>query len=250
MASETTYREYVADREFERGYAEHQQRWRESVRESDRVLLRRIAALRAAAGRPLSLLDVGCSTGNLLFHLRDRHPEDELVGADLMAETVRANAADPALAGIRFDVADVCELPYEGEFDVVVANAVLFLFEDADLARAYASIARALRPGGTVLAFDFAHEFGQSLRIVERSATHPDGMPLHFRPFTEIRELLAGAGLVDAEYEPFAIPIDLPRPASDDDLISRTERAADGRRLLFRGALFQPWCHWSARRPA
>ena len=107
MAAETTYREYVADREFERGYAEHQQRWRESVRESDRVLLRRIAAIRAALGRPLSLLDIGCSTGNLLYHLRGASPDDELVGADLMAETVQRNAADPALAEIRFDVADV-----------------------------------------------------------------------------------------------------------------------------------------------
>ena len=81
------------------------------------------------------------------------------------------------------------------------------------------------------------------------AATHPDGLVLHFRPYALLRDACALAGLEAPAIHPFAIPIDLPRPARDDEIISYTVPAADGGRILFRGALAQPWCHVVASRP-
>ena len=44
------------------------------------------------------------------------------------------------------------------------------------------------------------------------------------------------------------MPFDLPRPTEEKDVTSYTEHTKDGRRLSFRGSLFQPWCHVTAKK--
>ena len=65
------------------------------------------------------------------------------------------------------------------------------------------------------------------------------------------------SGFDDVQFAPFEIPIDLPRgrtvgdnESGFEDLNSYTVRSEAGDRLLFRGTLFQPWCHLIARKPA
>ena len=59
---------------------------------------------------------------------------------------------------------------------------------------------------------------------------------------------LMNAGFSDIQFYPFEIPIDLPEPNAASDLTTYTRRTEIGSRLQFRGSLYQPWCHLTARK--
>jgi len=83
MAKELTYREYWGVEEGNAQYEEYQQKYVHTIRESDRVLIRMARELLgslAADGRKPSVLDAGCSTGNLLRHLNAALPGLDLTG--------------------------------------------------------------------------------------------------------------------------------------------------------------------------
>ena len=67
-------------------------------------------------------------------------------------------------------------------------------------------------------------------------------------PKAKIKAWLAKVGFGDPVFRPFTLPIDLPKATDAADLTTYTVTAADGRRLPFRGTLFQPWCHLTARK--
>jgi hypothetical protein len=73
-----------------------------------------------------------------------------------------------------------------------------------------------------------------------------------FRSEDAVNRAFASAGFDDVRVEPFDIPIDLPKPqitGTDADLMTYTVRdAVTGRRLMYRGDLFQPWAHIVARK--
>lgn len=258
--SQPNYEEYVRDETFMADYLAYQERYAAEPRESDRVLVslvgEAVAAVRSRGREPL-VIDIGCSTGNLLRHLRAALPDVELAGGEYSPESLEVCRVDPALAGMAFEEMDVVALGREGAFDVAVVNAVLYLLDRQQFAAAIAGLGAALREGGSLVVFDFFHPFPQDLAIVETSRSHPDGLPLHFRPMRDVEALLLDAGFAEVRFEPFEIPIDLApgttfgeNASGFEDLNSYTVPTVDGRRLLFRGSLFQPWCHLVARRGA
>jgi SAM-dependent methyltransferase len=222
-----------------RAYAGYQQRYAGTLRESDRVL---IALIRAHAAPGASLLDMGCSTGNLLRHLAGHGLE--LHGADMVAEVVDAARADPALADVAFHVQDMLDVTLERTFDIVTVNAALMFFTPQELDRALARLATLLAPGGHLIGFDYVHAFEQELEIVETSAAFPDGLRMFMRSERSLRAALAAAGLEPGAFAPFELPLDLPRPARED-IATWTPHPGQS----FRGSLFQPWCHFTARKP-
>src|SRR5262245_62084252 len=64
MAGKPNYQTHVADARYD----VYQDRYRNSIRESDKVLIEMIRSV--VEGRSASLLDIGCSTGNLLRHIK------------------------------------------------------------------------------------------------------------------------------------------------------------------------------------
>ena len=92
------------------------------------------------------ILDVGCGTGRLTAEIARRG--SEVAGIDSSASMIaqaRENFPD-----LRFEVLDVCAMPYRAEFDAVFSNAALhWVPRAADAAR---SIAAALKPGGRFVA--------------------------------------------------------------------------------------------------
>lgn len=244
----TSYHEYVADERFMAGYAEYQKRYATQVRESDRVLIEIVRGLNDRRGPGLRLLDIGCSTGNLLLHLRNVVPGLELTGGDMVATIIEENRRNPDLAGIAFEEMDLLAIDREAAFDLVIANAVLYLLGDDELDRAVASVSRALNPQGAFLVFDFYHPFGQELEIVERTASHPDGLALHFRSYATAERTFRAHGFTSVDFHPFRIPINLPQPEHDDEIVSYTRQDETGEPMLFRGTLFQPWCHLVAEK--
>lgn len=258
MSQTYTYKEYATSEPLYHRYSRYQERYAGNMRDSDRVLVELVkeAALRLGS-QSLRLLDVGCSTGNLLRHLRTSCPEISLHGGDLMAPVVDECRGKPDMAGIDFQVMDIFHLPSDAPFDIIVVNAVLYLFDDEQFARAVASLGAALKPGGHLLVFDFFHPYQQNLSIIECSRSHPRGLTIHMRPMELTTRILRREGFPACDFRPFAITVDLlpGRTYGDnadgfEDLNTFTETAADGRRLLFRGALHQPWCHLVARKAA
>src|SRR5262245_57294913 len=102
------------DDAFVRTYNEYQSRYSVTVRESDKILIetvRRIVAARGLEGIP-SLLDVGCSTGNLLRHLRRLASSLKLTGVDLAPSSIAEARQDPALHGVDLQVRDATKLGF------------------------------------------------------------------------------------------------------------------------------------------
>ena len=92
------------------------------------------------------ILDVGCGTGQLTAEIVGSGAE--VIGIDsspAMIEEARKNYPD-----MRFELADVLSLAYREEFDAVFSNAVLHWVREAEAA--VVAIARALKPGGRLVA--------------------------------------------------------------------------------------------------
>lgn len=249
MTEDFSYKEYVTDEQFLRDYNAYQAKYAKQMRESDKVLVglvRDLVAKRGAA-RP-KLLDIGCSTGNLLLHLKRMLPQFELTGGDLAESSLAECRANPDLAGISFKNLNILDLPKDTRYDIIVVNAVLYMMEDREFEGALRSLAQALEPGGAVVVFDFFHPFEQDLSIIEVSKSHPNGLRLRFRPMSRATTMLEGAGFRNGQFRPFTLPIDLPRNPDNSELISYTVTTNEGARLPFRGTLFQPWCHLTAEK--
>ena len=228
-------------------YVAHQQQYRTTPRESDRVIFE-LLEREGLAERDAEVLDIGCHMGNLLYHLKQRFPRLRLTGADVVAEVISECHKDPALADVEFRTMNVLSLPVLPQVDCVIANALLGRFRDQDFERAWRGMYEVIRPGGIAVAFDWYHPFSQTLRIVEETPTHPDGLVIHMRSLADVRGLLERIGFSSVDSRPFELGIDLPLTSPTDALHTHTRTVGDGSRLQFRGALYQPWCHLVARK--
>jgi SAM-dependent methyltransferase len=231
-------------------YLKYQERYAQEPKESDKIflaLVRELAA-QAAPAKSLRLLDIGCSTGNLLRHLKRAMPGICLAGGELFPEIVEHCRNDPELKDVAFDVMDVRDLPTHARYDVVVASALLFRFSPQQFKACCAGIARLLDAGGSLLALDWYHPFYQDLTTLEQSHDYPEGLTLHFRSYETTERLLKDAGFAEIRFRPFDLPIDLPRPPDPADLSTYTRREEGGARIQFRGAIYQPWCHMIAHK--
>ena len=250
------YRDYVSDPELARVYGDYQKKYAENPRESDKKtahLVQESVREMGMAGRAPRILDIGCSTGNFLRHLRRVMPGAELVGGDLMTPVVEQCRRDPALQGIQFDEMDVLDIPSGQPFDVITANAITYLFEPETYRKCCLSLGKALRPGGYFIGYELTCPGTEQRRITEPSAWHPNGLTLWLRSEMSVADTLRDAGFSHVTVEPFDIPIDLPRPAPGSKAEASFEtytirEAGTGRRLMFRGTLYQPWAHIRARK--
>ena len=254
MADRGLYDVYPHDHRHMTDYIAYQKRYVDNIRESDRVILDLIAGAIAAhpdpADRP-ELLDIGCSTGNLLRHIKRAFPALALTGGDLSDLQLETCRQDAQLQGIAFVRADLTALPADHRYDLIVANAILYGFDEAGFARCASSIAGALAPGGSLIGFDYFHPWKQEVAIIEKTGDFPGGHPLHFRSYGTTEGVLKAAGFEQVRFQPFVIPIDLAPPPLDTDYVETyTVPTASGDRLLFRGTICQPWCHLVATRAA
>jgi len=232
------YADYVADAAFLSGYNAYQQRYAETVAERDKVTTALVANATGGIGR---VLDIGCSTGNLLKHLATTMPALLLTGGDL---------ADSSLDCARANVRSVCFLLmnildiYGGPYNCIVANAVTYLLDWPEYDDALRSIAKALKPGGTFIGLDWYHPFGgQDLCIVETTDGHPHGLRIHSRAENRAAEVFYKAGFRAVRFQPFTMPFDIPEPSDKSGTPGTYTKLLDGQRACFRGAVYQPWCH-------
>jgi ubiquinone/menaquinone biosynthesis C-methylase UbiE len=117
-----------------------------------------IAAAKISAGN--KVLDVGCGTGTLVIAAAKKAKADgEVHGIDAspeMIELARRKAAKHH-ASATFQVAPIEALPFPDDtFDVVLSTFMLHHLPDDVKMAGFAQIGRVLKPGGHLLAVDFA----------------------------------------------------------------------------------------------
>ncbi len=90
------------------------------------------------------VLEIGCGTGFVLSEIRKKHPQITLSGSDLFPEGLHfASTRIPDASLYRMDA---CRMPFDREFDLILALDVLEHIEDDS--RAIGEIFRSLKPGG------------------------------------------------------------------------------------------------------
>jgi ubiquinone/menaquinone biosynthesis C-methylase UbiE len=118
------------------------------------------------------VLDVGCGPGVLTLLAKERVGQaGEAHGIDPSPEMIALAQTKAAKTGLaaRFQIGAVQELPFpDGRFDVVLSSLMLHHVPDDLKGKAFAEIARVLRPGGRLVAVDFSGTGirGRLLRLV------------------------------------------------------------------------------------
>lgn len=239
------YKDYVNDKKCLTEYESYQDRYTNSIRESDKKIIEKTGDWLQGKSKDVRVLDVGCSTGNLLYHLNIRYPDLELVGCDFAESSINKCKNNPKLKNIQFHISDVTKPIELGRFDIIIVNAVFFMMSDDDFAKGLLNLNKILKEDGLLVIFDFAHDFNQELKISEISKSKPLGLDINFRSKKKINLLLSNAGFSNLEFINFKLPIDLPldKKNNQNQLNSHTIKSEDGERLIFRGILYQPWCH-------
>jgi SAM-dependent methyltransferase len=248
------YKDYVTDTNLATVYAAYQDKYAENPRESDKrsaqLVLQSLRTMQPLGHRP-RILDIGCSTGNFLRHLKRLNINADLIGGDLMEPHLDLCRKNPALAGVSFEVMDVFKIPTDQPFDIITANAVNVYFAPDLYGQALLSIAHALRPGGYFIAYEWVHQAPADTRITETSEWQPNGLTFWFRSRAATSLKLEEAGFDRIDIQPFEIPVDLPEPIpgsfEDRNLVTYTIKTSRGR-LMMRGGLNQPWAHIVARK--
>jgi SAM-dependent methyltransferase len=143
-----------------------------------------VRSLRLVTAKRPVVLEVGCSSGFMLRHLRSELPSAALIGSDYVLGPLQALSAEaPDVPFLHFDLTR-CPLP-DGCVDAVVMLNVLEHIEDD--AGALREVRRILRPGG--------------LAVIEVPAGPElfdvyDRLLLHHRRYrlTDLKRLLGRAG--------------------------------------------------------
>jgi len=144
------------------------------------------------------VLDCGCGTGEHTLMLAQRGVE--VLGVDLAPTAIAAARRKAGERGIAatFEVANALDLGALGRtFATILDSGVFHVFNDADRARYVASLARALRPGGTLHLACFSERTpgpGGPRRVTrdELRAAFSDGW--HVERIDEARFEVRGAG--------------------------------------------------------
>lgn len=100
----------------------------------------------------MQVLDVGSGPGSITLGLAEAVAPGEVVGVDLQpgqVQQARARAAECNVENVRFETANVYELPFpDGSFDAVLAHTVFVGLSEP--VRALMEMRRVLRPGGVI----------------------------------------------------------------------------------------------------
>ena len=107
----------------------------------------------------LSVLEVGCGTGNLITRVARQHLGVTAAAAIRILGRWPEPSARPAGSGITFDRGYVQKLPYaDGRFDRVLSSMMWHHLDEDVKAEAAAQIYRVLRPGGSLHLVDVGGE--------------------------------------------------------------------------------------------
>ncbi|MEO5765377.1 MAG: class I SAM-dependent methyltransferase [Casimicrobiaceae bacterium] len=131
--------------------AELNAQWFADVREVEEAL----AAFFAARG-PRTVLELACGTGLFTRHLAAAAAQ--VTAVDASAEVIALNRARVAHANVDYVEADLFEWTPPARYDLVFMSFWLSHVPDARFDALWATVAKALRPGGFAYVIDSAHD--------------------------------------------------------------------------------------------
>jgi glycosyltransferase involved in cell wall biosynthesis/SAM-dependent methyltransferase len=181
-----------------RGRARHLHRVRSTF------LVEQVQALRASAGGPLTILDLGCGDGIITNLLRRALPSDVWISG-LDFDLQRLHRATEACPDIAFQAADATALPVtSNSVDCLVAHHIVeHVSNDVDLIE---ECYRVLRPGGICL-LGIPQEDSLIGRVLRKC--HPrlyrGSEHIHYYSKDSMRALLEAAGFFVDRVAPFGL---------------------------------------------
>lgn len=217
--------------------SKHQREWGNSL----------IAELKLKGNE--SILDLGCGDGSLTKELSELVPNGRAMGIDSsigMIETAKKQTA----ANLMFELADINDLKYSNEFDIIFSNAALHWVKDHSklLKNCYS----ALKSGGMIL-WDFAGDGNCSnFFAVIRQLIQSDEYSAYFNGFewpwymptiAEYRELIKKSGFKDCRIEEvnrdryFANAEEMIKWIDQPSIVPFIANIPDGSRAGFRNAV-------------
>ena len=175
------------DENYAQTYAEQHQGMAERF---GREYVKKLAARGFRQGR---IIDVGCGSGATNLVLAERFSQAEVVGIDLsdpLLELARESAAKTTFRDrVRFEKADVQQIPYDDDsFDVVINTNMVHLVEYP--IRMLDEIERILAPGGHLFIVDLRRSLLGLFEAEIKSALS----------MGEARELLAQSSLREGTF--------------------------------------------------
>ena len=164
-----------------------------------------------------AVLDVGCGTGSLLFHLASQPQRPVVTGIDASPIYVAAAQAKARHGAVTVMEGDACAIPFpDGAFDRVLTQLVLQFIPDAS--RAVREMARVARPGGIVAAAVWASGGGmvaQRMFLDTAALLDPAAAALRSHTFTrpltrrgELDAMWRAAGLSEVREDAVTIFMD------------------------------------------
>lgn len=239
------YKDYTEKDSYFQEYVNYQEKYKKNPKESDKLIYNYInnnIVKQSLKNKSIKIAEFGCSAGYLLKFLNDNLLNVKLYGFDLSKVCVDKCLSDVSLNEITFKQADLLSYESNIKFDVIILSAVTYIFNNDEFQKAIQNVSSLLNHNGHLILFDWFHSFDkQMLTINETSIGHPEGMTYHCRPIKFVKEILKNAKFKKISFNQFQIPIDLEMPNSDGELITYTVKSEIGERLMFRGALYQPW---------
>jgi len=159
-------------------------------------------------------LDVGCGTGALSESIVRSAGAREVVGIDPSAAFVTHAREHVTNTGVRFEVGDAQELPFEeGAFDAVVSGLVLNFVPEPH--RGVAEMARVARSGGTVAAYVW--DYGNGMQLMRHfwdaavalnpvARAQDEGLRSPLCHPAPLADLFRGAGVHDVDVRAIDVP--------------------------------------------
>ena len=129
----------------------------------------------------MSVLDVGCGTGAITSGIAEiAGPMGRVVGIDNNPELIeKARQTYEGVQGLSFEIGDICNLPFNNEFDIVTSARVLQWLSNPQAA--LEQMVQSAKIDGQVLVLDYNHT-----KIVWEPAI-PESMQYFYNAFLQWR---------------------------------------------------------------
>ena len=188
---------------------------------------------------PLSVLDVGCATGELIYYLKTQYPQFAFLGLDhdqLLLDKAQAMGFLNDESWVKGD-AEAFNL--DRKFDIITCMGVLGLFEDVRIC--LRNLIKHAQPGGTILIqapinddpFDVRIQYREN--YPENTAWTVNGWNINARQsIAHFLNTEAADEVSSFDFLPFEMPIDLEK-REEQPVRSWTIKTAEGSRILVNG---------------
>ncbi len=127
-----------------------------------------INILKKYAKDNFSLLDLGCSRGELLYHIQNQIPNHStLFGLDYSEDLIKNAKEQEFLSEINFKVGDAQDFNLERKFDFIICNGTVGYFDSLD--NLFKMLKKHLNRGGVALVAHLFNEFDIDVQVKYRN---------------------------------------------------------------------------------